>query len=149
MKEFGVIFFGIILPLAFWVGVGWLIVRYFRKRKARRLEAERQLAEEQARREQQRIEEEARRQKEAEEYASALIDKYGSEVANRIVRRIPKLGDTEGVIIEMFGQPVDVDVKQTTKKTTLTYKYAQKTKSQFGVIFKFDDGQLVEWEDKR
>ncbi len=149
MGSFIIAFLTIALPLAFWVWIIWLIVRASKKKKAAKLaQAEMELT--------LRLEAEQRRQEEEErdrqrriEYAQALINKYGVETAKRIAERVPMIGDTEDIIIEMFGKPADIDTKQTAKKATLTYKYAQKTKTQFGLILKFDEGVLVEWEDKR
>lgn len=149
MKELAISVFAVLVPIAFWGWIIWLIVRSVKKRKAAKIaQAEAELA---ARREAEsrRLEQEKQREQDQREYKQRLVDTYGVDTALRIVQQKPKIGDTESIIVEMYGHPVDTDTKQTTKKTTLTYKYAQKTKTQFGLTLKFDDGVLVEWEDKR
>lgn len=166
MESIGKIF-GILFSIAFWGGIIWLIVRASKKKKEAKLEqqklafemqqkadrqrqeAEQKKVEESEARELHRLEREAEMKRQHEARVHRLTEKYGSVTAKRIMGRVPELGDTEEIIVEMFGRPADTDIKQTTKKTTITYKYAQKTKTQFGLIFKFDDGLLAEWEDKQ
>lgn len=88
--------------------------------------------------------EEARR-----EYVKGLVDLHGEEIANRIIERRPVIGDSKEIIRAMLGTPLDTDIKQTKEKTIDTWKYQQVAKNRYGVIFKFENGSLIEWEDKR
>lgn len=147
---------GIAIGVLVLVGViaffAWIVKQIMKDGQKRKADALRK-AEEQLRlqQEQQRMQEERqlKQEEERQKRRAALVDEYGEETVARIESRQPRLGDTPRIIELMLGRPADTDIKQTSKKTVVTWKYAQLTKSRYGVIFKFEDDKLVEWEDKR
>ncbi|MFZ3322923.1 MAG: hypothetical protein WA190_11170 [Usitatibacter sp.] len=143
----------VVLLMALWATV--LFVRRNRARKAN--EAQARLAEEQ-----QRQAEEVSRQHENERQRLAaemealrqqrwnrLCATYGADIAQRIWAGALWVGATAPMLIEMLGQPLDVDERVLKTKTKHTFKYSRTGQNRFAFRIFLEDGAVVGWEDKR
>lgn len=87
----------------------------------------------------------ARRQ---QERLQRLAGRFGSEAAQRIMKREFWQGQTMEMLIESLGAPADVDERVMKNKTRQVYKYRQTGVNRFALRVTLEDGVVVGWEDK-
>ena len=89
-----------------------------------------------------------------------LIAQYGeSATVIKILDRIIEIGDSEKMVRQMFGDPEDVELLDLDAKEKAIWKYYVKKRiisikpfvirSHFLLHITFEDGQVVDWNDKR
>ena len=80
---------------------------------------------------------------------SSLLKKYGDkELVRKIMRRTLWQGQTTEQVIDAIGEPKDIDEKVLKTKTKQTWKYFPSGRRRYGLRVKFDDGEVVGWENK-
>jgi hypothetical protein len=89
-----------------------------------------------------RREEEKRRAAERQR----LVDKYGDEIADRILAHTIWQGMTEEQLLESWGGPADKDyeIKKTTTKET--WKYGQTGRNRFSNRVYLENGVVIGWK---
>lgn len=78
-----------------------------------------------------------------------IYRKYGrNETAERIIKRIIWVGETQEQLVDSLGRPCDIDQNVLKTKMKETWKYFQKSPSRFGMKIKVEDGVVVGWDEK-
>lgn len=113
-----------------------------------RLEQKAQEEAQKAQEEAQRAREEARKARE-EKRKRKLTDRFGPDVAQRILSKEFWQGATHEMIAESLGAPLEIDEKVLKSKTKHVYKYNELGKGRYALRVMFEDGICVGWEDKR
>jgi hypothetical protein len=103
-------------------------------------EAERQRAEAEA-----EAEEEAARQARRE---GKLVDRFGADVAARVLRGEVWQGQTAEMLREALGEPAALDERVMKKKTRHVYKYGPQGGKRYALRVTLDDGVVVGWEGR-
>lgn len=95
------------------------------------------------------LQREAEKKREAEEVRRRdLVDRFGEEIAGKILKGALWQGATTAMMEEMLGQPVDVDETVLKTKTKTTYKYRQIGTRQFRLRVFFENSICTGWELK-
>jgi hypothetical protein len=84
----------------------------------------------------------------ARERRLRLIDRFGAEAAERILREELWIGETEEMVQESLGYPDDVDERVMKTKHRRVLKYRPLGKNRYGLRVTLDDGVVVGWEEK-
>lgn len=74
-----------------------------------------------------------------------LIDKYGEEIADRLVKHDYFLGMTEEQLLDCKGQPTKIEREEMKTKTKIIYIYGNKSS---GDVFVFVNGVLERFKDR-
>lgn len=74
-----------------------------------------------------------------------LIEKYGEEIADKLVKREYFLGMTEEQLIDCKGRPTNIEREEMKTKTKVIYIYGNKSS---GDIFVFVNGELERFKDR-
>jgi len=89
-----------------------------------------------------RREEERRRAAERQR----LVDKYGDEIADRILARMIWQGMTEEQLLESWGGPADKDREIRKATTKETWKYGQTGRNRFSNRVFLENGVVIGWK---
>lgn len=120
----------------------------------RRVQAEREQQARQQEEERRRVEAERQRVIEEERRSEALrrrndlIERFGADIAPRIMRKEIWIGATEDMIRESLGRPVDKDQKVLETKTKEIWKYHPAGVNRYRLRITFENGTVVGWDDK-
>jgi hypothetical protein len=76
-----------------------------------------------------------------------LIEKYGHEIAIKILSRRVWQGMTIEQLRDSWGNPVDIDREVYKTKIKETWKYNQTGKNRFSDRIYLNDGIVVGWKD--
>jgi type II secretory pathway pseudopilin PulG len=121
--------------------VGFLAARFYLGRAREQREAERtREAAEVAR---QRAEQLTREQRDS------LVERFGAEDADRILRHEIWQGQTEVMLIASRGAPADEEEHVMKTKTKRTYKYDPQGANRYGLRVFVENGVVVGWEGKK
>jgi hypothetical protein len=127
---------GVLLAIA-----GFLAARFYIGRAQERRDAERTREAAEAAR--QRAEQLGREQRES------LVERFGAENAERILRREIWQGQTEIMLIASRGAPADEEEHVMKTKMKRVYKYDRQGANRFGLRVFVEDGVVVGWEGKK
>lgn len=79
-----------------------------------------------------------------------LLSKYHDEnIVDKILRKVPWIGQTKQQLLDSLLEPEDIDVKAYKTKTQETWKYGQTGKNRFALRVTLDDDIVVSYDDKR
>ena len=78
-----------------------------------------------------------------------LCQRFGEDAARSISSGSLWVGATAEMVVEMLGDPIDVEETVMRTKTKRTLKYARTGANRYGLRVFVDDGIVVGWEDKR
>lgn len=84
----------------------------------------------------------------AEAHLEALVEKYGAEVAEKIIFEKVWMGATADMVRDALGRPEDVDQKVSKRGSRETWKYHRTGKGRFALKVSLDDGVVTGWEGK-
>ncbi len=87
------------------------------------------------------------RAKRARERYTQLCDSFGEEMANNIVAGQLWEGCPYAAMLEILGQPADVDEQVSKRKVKYTYKYYQTGKNRYRLRVLVENGEVTGWKE--
>jgi hypothetical protein len=83
------------------------------------------------------------------QHLEQLACRFGPDVARRIVAAQVWRGQTEEMLVEALGRPIDVDDKLMATRLRRVFKYLPLGGNRFAIRIILDNGVVVGWEDNR
>lgn len=124
-----------------------LLMRWQDRRARQRREAE-AFAAQQAMQARAAAEEQARQMALRQRF-DHLSQRFGPDIAQRVMHGKLWVGATPEMVQEILGPPVDIDEKVLKTKTKHTWKYSPIGVNRYQLRVSFENGSVVGWEDKR
>ena len=79
---------------------------------------------------------------------SDFVQRYGQEIADRLLRREVWIGQTEQQLVEACGAPAAYDESATAEHYTRVYKYQPSGKNRYRVRVTVVDGVVSRWDSR-
>ena len=89
------------------------------------------------------------RRRAARQRRAVLAERFGPQIADAIMRRQVWQGQTEEMLLESRGAPVDMDETVLKTKIKRVYKYDRVASNRFALKVMVENGVVVGWDDKR